>query len=430
MTVIYRQEIIQDITMFTNQPKAKFYSTLFLHLDVTPITKSAPKTGRKSQRAALFCAFIVMKCEGFSQITDLHDYLTNNLLIAYYCGFDITKPLPSYWTFDRFIRNLDNQILKEVMQLQVLKLAELGIIDTSFIGLDSTPIMANTKFNNPKAFVPERSTVQPKSDTDCRFAVRSVSNQDGAKVYDAYWGYKNHVISDCITGLPIFELTTTANIADSTVTLDMLAQTHKFLPITECSFLADAAYDVKSIYNAVCDIYNGDCFIPINPRSKKDLSFMSSGNPKCDAGLAMRKDGKYLDKKRGMLKQKFCCPLKKSKDDNACPCNHPKYKRTIGSKSRGCTKHVVVPLPQDENRLKLDRNSKKFKSVYALRTETERYNSRFKATGQERLWVRNGKAAANLNSTAHIALLAVAVAAVITKSNVSYRSLKSVKRVA
>ena len=45
--------------------------------------------------------------------------------------------------------------------------------------------------------------------------------------------------------------------------------------------------------------------------------------------------------------------------------------------------------------------------LYALRTEAERYNSRFKQTGQERLWVHSFDAAQNLNSVAHIALLAV-----------------------
>lgn len=65
-----------------------------------------------------------------------------------------------------------------------------------------------------------------------------------------------------------------------------------------------------------------------------------------------------------------------------------------------------------------------------LRTEAERYNSRFKLTGQERLWVHSLNAAQNLNTVAHIALLAVASAAVITKSDCSYRCLKSVKRIA
>jgi flavin reductase (DIM6/NTAB) family NADH-FMN oxidoreductase RutF len=52
---------------------------------------------------------------------------------------------------DRFIINIDNSFLKKLMQSQVLKLSELGIIDTSFIVLDSTPISANTSRNNPNA---------------------------------------------------------------------------------------------------------------------------------------------------------------------------------------------------------------------------------------------------------------------------------------
>lgn len=97
----------------------------------------------------MLCAFLVMKLERFSQITDLADYLENNKLIAHYCGFDITKSLPSYWTYDRFIRNIDHEVLEKVMQTQVLQLVKMGYIDTSFIGLDSTPVMANTKQNNP-----------------------------------------------------------------------------------------------------------------------------------------------------------------------------------------------------------------------------------------------------------------------------------------
>ena len=70
------------------------------------------------------------------------------------------------------------------------------------------------------------------------------------------------------------------------------------------------------------------------------------------------------------------------------------------------------------------------KKIYSLRTEAERYNSRFKSTGQERLWVKNFKAAQNLNTISHIALLAVAYAAIVTKSEKSYRSLKDNKRLA
>ena len=165
-----------------------------------------------------------MKCEGFSMITDLVDYLNNNLLIAHYCGFDISAPLPSYWTFDRFLKQLDNQT---------------------------------------------------KADTDCKLGVHTASNQTNEKKYEFYWGYKNHVLVDCISGLPIYELTTTANVHDSTVALDILADTHTFLPITECTFLADKGYDVKNIYHQVQELYQGECIIPLNKRSTKNPTFKS-----------------------------------------------------------------------------------------------------------------------------------------------------------
>lgn len=232
MIVIYRQEIINDFCLFTSQPAAKFYDSLFLNLDLSSI-QEYPRTGRKGfSNHAMICAFIVMKCEGFSMITDLLDYLNNNLLFAHYCGFDISIPLPSYWTFDHFLKHFDHHMLSGIMKSQVQMLACKGIMDTSFIGLDSTPVAANTSQNNPKSFLPDKCKPdnQPKSDPDCKLGVRAASNQSGENKFEFYRGYKNHVLVDCISGLPINELTTTAQIADSTVALDILADTHSFLP--------------------------------------------------------------------------------------------------------------------------------------------------------------------------------------------------------
>jgi len=426
LTAIYRQEIIQDIHLFTSQPKSRFYDELFMRLDTSVIEATKAITGNPGYpKEALFCAFIVMKCEGFTQISDLCDYLENNRLIAYYCGFDITKPLPSYWTYVRFLKNLDNSLLKKVMKQQVLHLAKLGVVDTSFIGLDSTSVKANTMQNNPKSFAPGRFSAdnQPKADRDCRIGVKVATSKEGDKDYECYWGYKNHVLCDVITGLPLFEMTTPANMHDCEVALDMLRATNRFISIRECYFIADAAYDVKSIYNTVRNEYDGECFIPINPRNTKNPKKLPVGNLFCDAGLAMNKDGKC--RSEGRYRQKFCCPFKLSSLRNDCPCNHKNFKK--GKKATGCAKYVTIP---DDYRLSIDRQSIHFKSIYALRTESERYNSRFKSTGQERLWVRNAMSAENLNTLAHISLLAIAVAAVVSKSNVSYRCLKSAKRVA
>ena len=98
-----------------------------------------------------------------------------------------------------------------------------------------------------------------------------------------------------------------------------------------------------------------------------------------------------------------------------------------GSKATGCTKDVTLP---DDYRLSIQRDSITFQSVYALRTECERYNSRFKATSQERLWVRNRKSAENLNTIAHISLLAIATAAFVTRHPKLARSRKRCSRCA
>lgn len=176
------------------------------------------------------------------------------------------------------------------MQRIVLQAYELGIIDTSFISLDSTPMTANTCQNNPKSFIKNKFNKgnQPKSDKDCKLGVHTASNQHNEKNFEYYWGYKNHVLVDCITGLPISEITTTADVADSTVVEDILIQTNNFLSIEECYFIADKTYDVKAVYNLVKDVYHGDCFIPINKRNTKNPKKLPSGHPICDACHAQR----------------------------------------------------------------------------------------------------------------------------------------------
>lgn len=280
-------------------------------------------------------------------VSELVDYLNNNLLIAHYCGFDITRPLPSYWTFDRFLINLDHSFLSDIM--------------------------------------------------------------------------KNQILVDCISGLPIYDLTTTAEVHDSSVALDILEKTDSFLSVKECTFLADKGYDVKDIYNKVKSLYSGECIIPLNKRSAKNPKLFPQGNPVCEAGLAMWKDGKFSD--RGRTRQKFCCPLKSSATAD-CPCQHKNFYN--GKKHRECIKYITIP---DDIRLSIDRGSKHFKQTYALRTECERYHSRFKNTGQERMWVRNKNSVVNLNTLAHISLLAVAITAITMPKNQSYRKLKSIKRI-
>ena len=181
---------------------------------------------------------------------------------------------------------------------------------------------------------------------------------------------------DFISGLPIYELTTTADITDSTVVEAVLAGANEVVSLDEYTFIGDKGYDAKHVYNTVRDTYNGDAVIPLNKRNTKHAAPLAAGNPICDAGLAMLKDGKT--RSEGRLQQKYCCPFRNSKTGE-CPCIHKNWNN--GRKNRGCTKYKAI---SDDYRLSIDRDCFRFKRIYALRTECERYNSRFKDTEQER----------------------------------------------
>jgi len=422
-----RQLVFECIEFFTSTHKSNFYSKLFDAIDLSdfpeyPSSKYGPKG---YSRHALFRAFIVMKCEKFSYITELIDYLNNNLYIAYLCGFDILKPLPSYWTFERFIKNTDNKFFSNIMKNLVLHLKDLGFIDNSFVSADATPVFANTKLNNPKSFAKNKfdKSNPPKSDKNCKLGVYTASNSHNEKNYKFYWGYKNLVLTDAISGLPIAEITTTADVKEMSITVDFLKNTDSWFSLKEIYFIADKGFDTKDIHNFIRYDLNGHAFIPLNKRNTKNHTQLPNGNVLCDAGLAMHKDGKqYFD---SYIKQKYCCPFRTKKDDSLCPCKHPKYFN--GKKNRGCTKYITIST---DYRSSINRNSIFFKKIYALRTESERYNSRWKNLNLEKAYVRNINSVSNLNTLGHICLLALALAAIKDGYIDKIKSLKEYKKVA
>lgn len=85
-----------DIHLFTSQPKAVFHDSLFYHLALSEFEQQKKRLGRTGYPvSAMICAFAVMKC----------------------AGFDITKKLPSYWTYDRFL--IDTMAQKAAVQIRI-----------------------------------------------------------------------------------------------------------------------------------------------------------------------------------------------------------------------------------------------------------------------------------------------------------------------
>ena len=421
-----RQLIFNNIDLFASNSKSKFYEKIFDSIDLSNFPKYHPSkfgpTGYSLH--ALFRSFIVMKTEKLAKITELLSFLDTNPYIAYLCGFEPFKPLPSYSVFQRFIKNLDNNILKNIMKSQVLKLVELEFVDNSFVSCDATPVFANTKQNNPKSFVSNKFNKDNylKSDLDCKSGVYTASNSHNEKKYEFYWGYKNIVLTDAICGLPIAEITTTADVSEASMVIDFLKETNEWFSLKETYFIADKAYDTKDIHNFIRYDLQGHAFIPLNPRNTKERKMFNGTNVICEAGLSMHKDGKqYFD---SYIKQKFCCPFRTKKDDSLCPCKHPKYFN--GKKNRGCTSYITLGT---DYRSSINRESIFFKKTYALRTESERYNSRWKNLNLEKPTARNINSITNLNTLGHITLLSLALAAIIDNQKDKIRSLAKFKKI-
>ena len=421
-----RQELLNIIDLFTAQPIINFYENLFDNIDLSDIPEFIQsKFGPKGySRHALVRAFIVMQCEHYREITSLVDFLHSNLKIAQLCGFDIMTQLPSYSVFERFIKDFDNNILKNLMKNQVQKLIGMDVITGEVLSVDSTPIKANTKFNNEKCFSKKKfcKNNPPKSDHDCKLGVHTANNEDTDKNYTFYWGYKNLIMCDTKSGLPIYEVTLTGDKADVSNLNDFLDKINTWFPLENTKIVADKGFDSRNNYNHIKDAFHAQAFIAKNKRNSKTNNNILAGNPICEAGLAMHKDGKqYL---KGYIKQKFCCPFRTSKDDSKCPCNNPKYNN--GHKNRGCIKYISIGT---DYRASVDETSDYFKLYYSKRTESERYNSRFKNLNLENASVRNIKSVSNLNTLGHICLLTVAIAAIAVGNQDKIRSLNGLKRV-
>lgn len=202
---------------------------------------------------------------------------------------------------------------------------------------------------------------------------------------------------DSKSGLPIYEVTFTGEKADVSSLIEFLDTINCWFSL-ESKLLAAKGFDSKANYTHIKDILHAQAFIAKNKRNSKSVDSLACGNPLCEADLAMHKDGKqYL---QGSLKQKYCCPFRTSTDDSKCPCNHAKYNN--GYKNRGCIKYKSIDT---DYRSTVDDTSDYFKLYYSKRTESERYNSRFKNLNLENASVRNIDSISNLNTLGHIILI-------------------------
>jgi hypothetical protein len=413
------------------------YESIFEHLDLSNIKEQVSKAGRRPFSRQAICRTLVYKnLKAIKTLSELSFELSSNLGIAYILGFD--KRIPSRHRFEEFLHKMPNQLLQEIRNAQLKTLVELGVISGKYLSIDSTPIVAWVKQNNPKVFVERKfdKTKFPQGDPDARLGFMSLqykakyskerqleffktSSKDNRQII-YFWGYRNHVIFDSLSELPVFEKTLPANVAECTVTVQAFKELKKHFKCSPKGILADAAHDTEYIRKYIrCSLKAKD-FIPINPRAKKqDIKFTKHNTRVCIAGLEMCPWGKFKD--RGRIRRKFVCPIIHLKSfakkyNRQCPVNHPKFSKG------GC--YAYTRIDKSYRSPVINPTSEYFKKIYKMQSGSERGFSRLLNFYMQRPMLTRLNAVSNHCTLAHISILAIAITAVKAKQKSKIRFIR------
>jgi hypothetical protein len=402
-----------------NAHSLKKYDLLFSSINPSPIDESTYHRGRSPfSRSALLRALVYKNIRCLPSLTELFIELNEHPNISATCGLDLSKPIPSVERFSSFLHDTPNSSLQNIRIHLVKQLVLTGEITFKYLSADSCPIEANVKENNLKTIARDRfdKSKIPKGDPDCRLGTIVIFPSPAQKKIEYFWGYRNHVVNDALSELPIHEITKPANVGESPLLIPHLKEivsTYSLNPESQIqAFIGDAAYDSIPNFDFIAKELKAKPIIAENPRNKhpQDLKFSRRGHPCCLAGFEMVSRGIFKDTKQNRIRHKFICPIRGSKkfakQQPICPWWHPKFLA-----GKGCITYLRVDA--DESiRKNIDRHSPEFKKLYNLRTSSERTFSRLLSIFMQYPTVKGLNATANLCTIAHITILAVALTAV------------------
>lgn len=390
-------------------PPAIRYEKLFENLPA--LEENIKRTGRRPvSRNSLLKALIYKAIRRLATLSDLSFELNNNPSVAQALGFNPLKPAPSVERFSCFLHETHNHELQAIRRQLVQALIDAQVISGKSISIDSCPMVALLKENNLKTSVANRfdKTRKPAGDPDARLGVMIHYPTPFKKKIRYFWGYRNHLVSDNETELPIGEVTKPAHISDIRLAKALIRETKQQFQLNTESVTADANYDAEDFLKFIIKELKAEAFIPHNPRNAQQKGYQIKGDKIiCEAGLAMYRKGKMRPKRTGILYCQYTCPVvydrKIRKQYITCPIFHPKF-----FAGKGC--NALVRL-EPSIRAEIDYGTKGFKEQYKKRTSVERVFSRLLAIAMQNPTVRGLHANCNHATIAHIAVLLVALTA-------------------
>jgi len=408
--------------IFDIHPQKK-YQILFSYLDSSPLENFNPHgLGRPPiSKESLLKTLIYKNLKTLPTLYDLAVDLIDNPYLALQCGLIAgANPNTIKERLSSFLRNTPNPLLQKIKNTLISELISLGEITGHFLSIDSCHILANVKENNLKTSVKDRfnKSKKLKGDPDARLGVLIHFKKN--KKIEYFWGYRNHVVLDAISELPVAEITKPANVHEQTLFIPLFTQIQNSFNFPIKEVLADAMYDVEYILKFVIRDLKALPRIARNPRWQihSDVKPSPTGGLICIAGFNMLYWGKFKD--RGKIRLKFVCPVthskKFAKNHPVCPWLHPKF-----LKGKGC----IAYLRGDSNiRTSIDYGSESFKQSYNRRTSSERVFSRLLTLSMQNPSVIGLQATANHCTIAHITVLLIALTAVKTGHKDKIRFIK------
>ena len=353
-----------DYYEFINTPIINKYKAMFSLLDLSKIKRyndSVGCTGYDSH--SMIKAIIIKTLEHVPSIKKLIYFLKNNLYLSkYVVGFRDTIPHSSKFT--RFLKDFPSDKILQLManvNKQTYKEENKSI---STIAIDSKPIIANTKENNPKNFYHNLSdkTKKPKKNEDATLHHFSSTNDiNGRKKVVFFWGYRIHIIIDADRDLPLICKVEPNNQTDSTVAPKLYEQLKILYELADFEYIiqtADKGYDTRNVIETFFELFHGKSVIPKNHRATKPNKNLSNkGVPICEAGLEMKSNGGWKDGHR--FRYKFRCP----KIKESC---------VFRKKAYGCVKYIQIT---DPIKGRVQPFSKLYKDTYYKRQSVERVNA-------------------------------------------------------
>jgi len=245
-----------------------------------------------------------------------------------------------------------------------------------------------------------------RGDPDARLGVKLFYPQPFQRKVTFFWGYRNHVLTDALSELPVHEKTLPANQDEKKQGLPLLQELRAFFHLPVAAVAADADYDTEEILSYILYEMKALPVIPKNPRGEQKRGFqIRKDSILCPGNLKMHRRGKMTVRGRTYLQ--YSCPLYHEKilptRFLTCPAFHPKY-----FQQKGC--NYLLRLSPTV-RCHIDYNSQRFKHLHKQRTAVERVFSRLLTITMQTPTVIGLQATQNHCTIAHISVLLIALAA-------------------